>query len=253
MSRITAVVFDLDDTLYLEREYAFSGFGAVAAAFEAELGDRETSAARMRELFDSDDRPRVFDTLLRERGRPVDPQVVRRMVDLYREHAPAIHLCPDADAVLTRLQGRFKLGLITDGPPRTQWAKIDALSLRHRFDAIIVTSELNRQPAHDLETVDVTDQQPSSAAEFPPYGKPHPLTFELMAERLRADPPQCVYVADNPAKDFIAPNVLGWLTFQIQREGGIYGHERAGSRGEPAQVVHNLADLDALLESRGAT
>ena len=41
MASIRAVVFDLDDTLYPEREYAFSGFAAVATAFQDRLGDPE--------------------------------------------------------------------------------------------------------------------------------------------------------------------------------------------------------------------
>ena len=46
-----AVIFDLDDTLYPEREYAFSGFATVAQAFETELGDPGTTVAEMRRLF----------------------------------------------------------------------------------------------------------------------------------------------------------------------------------------------------------
>ena len=38
-SRVKVVAFDLDDTLYPEREYAFSGFAAVAEAFEQRLGE----------------------------------------------------------------------------------------------------------------------------------------------------------------------------------------------------------------------
>ena len=51
-------------------------------------------------------------------------------------------MLPDADAALTRLGDRYKLGLITDGPPVQQWSKIDALGLRSRFDEIIVTGDL---------------------------------------------------------------------------------------------------------------
>jgi len=38
---------------------------------------------------------------------------------------------------------------------------------------------------------------------------------------------------DNPVKDFLAPNELGWLTVLISREGGEYG--RAG--GEMARLL----------------
>jgi putative hydrolase of the HAD superfamily len=31
-----------------------------------------------------------------------------------------------------------------------------------------------------------------------------------------------MYIADNPAKDFIAPFDLGWKTVRIKREGGLH-------------------------------
>ena len=64
MDPIAAVIFDLDDTLFPEREYAFSGFRAVARAFSHVLGEVESATARMRELFDSQHRRRVFNQIL---------------------------------------------------------------------------------------------------------------------------------------------------------------------------------------------
>ncbi len=220
---IAAVVFDLDDTLYLERDYAFSGFATVADAFLKELGDPTEAASRMRALFDTEHRPRVFNALLTERGcdEPSKTEkLVERMIEVYRTHSPSITLCRDADAVLTRLRGHCKLGLITDGPTKQQWTKIDALDLRSRFDEIIVTGELG-----------------------PGQSKPSPAAFELMAERLGALHNECVYVADNPAKDFVGPNALGWTTIQIDRQGGIYRDEQPAPGGQPDHQVTSLEEL----------
>ena len=219
---IKAVIFDLDDTLYPERAYAFSGFAAVAAAFEDQLGDPAGAEARMGELFDSEHRSRVFDALLTERGLPEDPElIIKHMIQIYRTHRPDISLYPDADAALTHMRGRFKLGLITDGLSESQWAKIDALKLRSRFGEIVVTSELG-----------------------PDCAKPHPRAFELMTDRLGIEPTGCVYVADNPAKDFIAANALGWLSIQIIRPDGIYHDERAPEGGSPHHALDSLDQLD---------
>ncbi len=225
MTSTTAFVFDLDDTLYAERSFAFSGFSAVAAAFEAHLGDPVGAAQDMRRLFDTGFRNRVFNTLLRERGRPEDAGLVRKMVETYRTHRPTISLYPDAESALSRLGQRYKLGLITDGPAIMQANKIDALDLRERFDAIILTDELGSE-----------------------YGKPHPRAFELIANQLDCEPARCVYVADNARKDFPAPNTLGWITVQITREQGIYRDEPPAEGGTPRHVIATLDDLERLTQ-----
>jgi putative hydrolase of the HAD superfamily len=226
MAHIRAVIFDLDDTLYPERAYAFSGFDAVATAFEDRLGDRTEAAAAMQRLFDTEDRRRVFNALLAQLGLPEDRQLIRRMIGVYREHRPTITLHRDADAALTRLRGRHSLGLITDGPPASQWAKIDALGLRPRLDEIIVSGELG-----------------------PDHAKPHPRPFELMSQRLAVEASGCAYVADNPAKDFIAPNALGWVTIRIERHDGIYRNIAASESGSPSTAIDTLDALDAILRA----
>lgn len=233
---VAAVVFDLDDTLFLERDYAFSGFRAVARAFVDVLGDPQESAARMIELFDSPHRGRVFNQILREQGKEAEAPVVQRMVDLYRSHKPTISLVSDVDRALRRLRVRYKLGLITDGFSVSQWHKIDALGLRERVDQIIVTS--------DLTSAECSNRK--YANEYSHYGKPCPLAFELMSERLGVQASHCVYVADNAAKDFAAPLVLGWRTVQIKRAGGVYSS--AIPTGDPAEsVIGTLDELDSIL------
>ncbi|MDO8631462.1 MAG: HAD family hydrolase [Phycisphaerales bacterium] len=234
-------MFDLDDTLYAERDYAFSGFAAVARAFTDRLGDTDRTEADLRRLFDSDHRSRVFNALVAERGRGDDAPLVARMVDVYRSHSPTIRLYPDAEAALSRLRPDYKLGLISDGCAAAQWAKVVALNLRSRLDEIIVTSELDA-------TGDARGGARSSAETAPPaFAKPHPRAFELMAGRLGVAPRECVYVADNPAKDFIAPNALAWLTIRIHRRDGVYRDAIAAPDGQPKHCIDSLDALDALL------
>jgi len=219
-----AVVFDLDDTLYPERAYAFSGFGAVARAFEAQLGDVLRTTKELERLFDTLHRPRVFNALLRQRGMPESPELIGAMIDTYRAHRPLISLYPDADAALDRLVVDHTLGIITDGPKRQQSAKIDALSLRDRVDAVILTDELGKG-----------------------YGKPAPAAFDLMARTLEAAHENCVYVADNPKKDFVAPNALGWRTIRIIRADGVYRDAPVAEGGAPKHVIASLDEIDRAL------
>jgi len=224
MPVIKAVIFDLDDTLYPERAYAFSGFAAVATAFKDLLGDPAETSAQMEQLFDSKHRRRIFNELLSQRGLPGDQRLIDRMIETYRTHRPTITLHPDADRILTHLQGRYKLGLISDGPSVSQWAKIDALGLRSRLDEIIITSDLG-----------------------PDYAKPNPAAFEQMAKRLDVEASTCVYVGDNPAKDFIASNALGWTTIQITRRDGIYTGVCAPDAAEAQRIIDALDGLSEIL------
>jgi putative hydrolase of the HAD superfamily len=215
-----AIVFDLDDTLYLERDYAFSGFDAVAAELGSRMNPPFDLAARMRELFSTPDRGRVFNVLLDEL-QVDDPDVrVKEMVSVFRNHRPKIKLCPDADQALIRLRPTCKLGLITDGFAVTQHAKIDALALRERIDEIIVTDDLGRE-----------------------FWKPHPRAFEEMQTRLGLPPHLCTYVADNPAKDFTAPHTLGWQTVRIARPEGIHASAASNPQG---RYDRSIVTLDVL-------
>ena len=93
------VVFDLDDTLYLEWTYARSGFSAVSRWVEAEFGIAQFDRAAWRE-FQRGERLHVFDSALAALGRPSDPASIAKMVEIYRGHSPKIDLAEDVAAWL---------------------------------------------------------------------------------------------------------------------------------------------------------
>jgi len=227
-AQLRMIVFDLDDTLYPERDYVYSGFEAVAQAFDAELRPTFELAARMKQVFESGSRGRVFDTVLADLHRPADPAMIQRMVDVYRNHQPRICLFPDADAALDRLAGCFKLALLSDGYLTAQQRKIDALGLPQRLDRVVLTDELGRD-----------------------YWKPDPRAFQRLAGDLELSGPQCAYVADNPSKDFVAPNQLGWRSVMVRRPGGLYGDCSAAAGGQPQVVIDSLDALPESLVSAG--
>ena len=84
-----AVVFDIDDTLYLERDYVRSGFAAAGAWAHTELGLADLGE-RAWGIFEDGVRGRIFDEALVACGARADGAVVSRLVDVYRSHVPAI-------------------------------------------------------------------------------------------------------------------------------------------------------------------
>lgn len=221
---IRAVAFDLDDTLYPERAYVESGFAAVARGFADRLAAPFDLLDRMKALAASPDRGRVFNVVCTEARAAAPDALAAEMVDAYRRHAPSITPFPDAAAALARLHGRYRLALISDGYLVSQNAKLDALGIRPVFDAVYLTDEWGRQ-----------------------FWKPHPRAFEAVMQQFALPAPACAYVSDNPAKDFVAPNALGWRTVRVLRPGGVYADATAPPGGEPSATVPSLDMLEAVL------
>ena len=218
-----ALVFDLDDTLYPELSYARSGLRAVAAAMNSTLGVSNLET-RLLALYESGDRTRVYNRLLDQIGRRNDQDLLDRMIETHRRHHPEIKLFEDADESLTAWRGRARLGLISDGYLAAQRAKVAALGLADRMDQVILTDERGRE-----------------------FWKPHPWAFEEMSRQLEVLAKDCVYVADNPTKDFVAPNRLGWRTVQISRADGVYAGRSPVESGRPEFMIENLVELTEVL------
>jgi putative hydrolase of the HAD superfamily len=213
---IRCVVFDIDDTLYLERDYVHSGFLAVDQWLR---GQRiEGFFDRGWELFQTGLRRTIFDEALVSMGHPPDPATIAGMVEAYRSHRPLLTLLPDAVECLNKLHGRVALAAISDGPLASQKAKAAALDLARWCHPIILTEELG-----------------------PGLGKPHPAAFQLVEAETGHRGAECAYVADNPAKDFQAPRTLCWRTIRIRRPGGL--HEKIPNN---ELVDSELPDLTTL-------
>lgn len=218
---IRCVVFDLDDTLFLERDYVRSGFAAVAAWAHSELGVPGLLEAAWA-AFERGTRHTVFNEVLLDAG--VEPTEARiaALVSLYRRHVPSLDLLPDARACLETLSGRVTLAAISDGPIESQQAKVGALGLTRWLDPIVLTAELGLG-----------------------MQKPHHRAYELVQARAGCLPQECAYVGDNPAKDFEAPASLGWRTVRVRRLLGL--HARLTSGHDVAAEIPDLSTLPAVL------
>jgi putative hydrolase of the HAD superfamily len=154
--------------------------------------------------------------------------LVLKLVAIYRGHKPRLTLFTEARWAIERFRGHLKLGLITDGYAETQRNKVAALEIGGLFDCIVYTDDLGRE-----------------------NWKPSPMPFRLMMNRLGVDGHECIYIGDNPVKDFLAPNELGWLTVMISREGGEYRHaggKICPSLSEAKKVISSLCELSDFVE-----
>jgi len=219
-SQLRCIVFDMDDTLYLERDYIRSGFLHAGALVEKKLGVRGFSDTAW-ELFLEGHRGDIFDRTLKRIGLPAPGSVIQELVDAYRNHAPAISLAEDAVQCLDGLHSKCHLALITDGPVASQENKARALQLDRWVDLKIFTGRWGTN-----------------------FYKPHPRAFLAVQEHTGARPNECMYVADNPKKDFTAPTQLGWVTVRVRRDGGQHTH----TISHEYRPNHELQDLSTLIQ-----
>lgn len=143
MPRPEALIIDLDDTLFEERDYVMSGFRAVAAFLEQERDlPADYSLPCMQAFFELEGRGKVFDRVI-ERFDVRNPEgLVQACVEAYRSHRPDIELYDGAAGALAALEQEFPLALVTNGLPEMQQRKVDALEVSPFFRSIIYCDAL---------------------------------------------------------------------------------------------------------------
>lgn len=191
---IKAIIFDLDDTLYSEKEYVRSGYCAIANA----LPQVERMEEKLWNAFEQ--KKSVIDEVLIEEGIYTE-ELKQQCLSVYRSHQPDIHFYEGTKELLLQLRADgYKLGVITDGRPNGQRAKIKALGLDELVDQIIVTDELG-----GVE-----------------YRKPNKAAFMIMQELFDVPFETMCYVGDNIKKDFVAPDMLGMRSIWFRNNDGLY-------------------------------
>jgi putative hydrolase of the HAD superfamily len=221
MPKLKAIVFDMDDTLYSERDFVLSGFRAVADWSSANLGiASERGYAALVELYSQGVRNDTFDRWLTIHD--IDrPELAAKFVDIYREHVPDITPFPETIELLTSLQEVYQIGLVSDGYLAVQQAKWTALGLAKFFDAVVFSDSLGR-----------ANWKPSTAP------------FELVLEKLGVEPEFSVYIGDNPRKDFLGARKLGMYAIQVKRADAEYGNlEPPGIEYQPHLIVDSIAGV----------
>ncbi len=207
---VKGVIFDLDDTLYSEKEYVRSGFRAVS-----EYLGTDAYVAKLWKYF-VEGIPAI-DALLREIGRKGEREAC---LSIYRNHKPDIHLYDGVEDMFKKLKTKgYKLGIITDGRPKGQRNKIESLGVEKWIDDIIITDQLGGVQ----------------------FRKPCDIAFRVMQTKWRMHPSEIVYVGDNPVKDFQAPQQLGMKSLWCRNEDGLYKTE---SNDSIAIMLKNLEEIE---------
>lgn len=188
---LEALVFDLDDTLYLQKDFKISGFQAIATWMECKgYGTRQDILEKLLNILEQfgPSYPFMFDRLLERTALPAS--ILPELIRVFTEHQPEIALFPGARDLLLDLRKRFKLGILTDGRFSVQRAKVHSLNLEPLVDRILYSDTLNLvKPAEPL--------------------------FAWFEDQFQLPGHLIAYIADNPSKDFNGAKKRWWETIRV--------------------------------------
>lgn len=182
------ICFDLDDTLHKEIDYLKAAYQIIAK----QVFDDKWEHYYNQMLIWYDTKDDVFQKVV-----DLMPNLDKnRLLDMYRYDVHKLTLDEDVSNLLSSLKALdIKLGIITDGRTVTQGNKIKALGLDKYFDEDMIV---------------ISESFGSS--------KPSEENYKYFMDKY----PECrdfTYIGDNPQKDFIAPNTLGWNTICLLDDG----------------------------------
>lgn len=210
------IVFDLDDTLYKEADYVKSGVDAVCNRIISRGLLSSDEATRICKT--AKDTAGAFDALITEISARHGQELltINDILKIYRNHMPSLKLDKVTEKALTELhRAGNEMGIITDGRSVTQRNKIKALGLDRFFrPQNILISEETGASKHDR------------------------IAFERMME-LNPSEKTFTYVGDNPYKDFLWPNRLGWYTVMLRDNDGRNIHPQPKENTYTTEIDHS--------------
>lgn len=211
------IVFDLDDTLYKEDDYHTSGLLAVAGQLQKMYGSEVSNKILDWKRSGVKDIWAELCTYLKLPDNTKDS-----FIWLYRLHKPNITLSAEVKNTLHFSQEHAAgIAILTDGRAITQRLKLAALGLQ------------------DI---------PCYISEEYQSEKPNPERFQLIQDEWPGL--NYIYIGDNPKKDFLAPNTLGWTTIGLKgNEQNIHSQDTSNLDANylPSLWVSKLEDLLNLL------
>lgn len=194
---VRGIIFDLDDTLYSEKEYIRSGYKKIASFMKD-----DTAEQKMWDFFLEG--KKAIDFYLNETE---NEKYKDKCIEIYRNQMPDIALYDGIHDLLLKLREEgIKVGIITDGRPEGQRNKLAVLGLPELVDDVVITDELGGVQ----------------------FRKPNDISFRIMQNRWGIPFEQIVYVGDNISKDFIAPKMLGMKSIYFNNPDGLYRSDEKG-------------------------
>lgn len=216
---LRAVVFDLDYTLAVVSRDRSTLLAEASKSVDipVEFSREEYGAAHQR-AHAHETRGPIFAELLDT------DDAGEALAEAYRNAiAESLEPIEGAESLIATLESQYAVGLLTNGPIVAQRDKLKTLGWKGRFDATVITGELER-------------------------GKPHPEAFEAILEALDVAADEAVYVGDSVEADVAGASEVGIPVIQVLYPGGPEPDPRADAHIERENLVADLPTLVTQLD-----
>jgi len=223
---IEVVLFDLDDTLYYEKQFCLSGLNTVSKYVSREISiNWNKTYYDLIELL-KNSRKYVFNRLC-NKYKLDEKSYLNKMIEIYRFHDPNITLKKGVKCILNDLEKTgFSMGIITDGYRITQWKKIDALGISSLMEFIHINDEYHKDE-----------------------WKPCSISFKKALDFFNVQPDSMLYIGDNWEKDFLGAKELNIITVGIKDKDNLNYEKIKRNRVQPDYVIEDLSELYSVIKN----
>jgi HAD superfamily hydrolase (TIGR01549 family) len=231
-TKIKAILFDIDDTLYdreknqpmvldkiIERlPHIFGNLGK-KQILEAFLESDRISTRDWEGGLHHDDirdyRSKIF---LKALNLPL--YHADTITKVYLQEYPFINAPVDGAVKLVKKTSRlFKIGVISNSLPDVQYQKIDTLGLGGYFSCVVLAMEVGLK-------------------------KPDPRIFLYAAEKLEVKPGECLYIGDNFVNDVIGAKEAGMVSCWFRRN-----KDKVDNPMQAHFIVESLEEAGRIIDS----
>ena len=217
--KINVIIFDLDDTLYKEINYVYSGFKVVSKYFAKKYDlNADKFYNGMINILNLKGRGSVFDDILHNYN-IYKKEHVNKAVSIYRNHMPDIKLSPIVSKLLNYYNElNVPLYVVTDGNKVVQSNKINALQINSYVKKVFITHRYGKK-----------------------HAKPSTYCFEKIAKLEKTSYKHIVYIGDNINKDFVNIKQIGFKTIRIKQ--GMFKDDKKPSKYHADIDINHLSDI----------
>ncbi len=220
---IKAIIFDLDNTLYAEKDYIELVAKEIARLLVGRTYYTEEAISnKFINIFEKTGDKNIFQNLLNELE--LDYDGISELIECYRNVKGDIKLYSDAQDILD-FKGKYKLGIITNGGVYTQNNKIKLLNIQEKFDSIVITGE--KFLKHEW--------------------KPHYKPYKYITDELQVSVEECLFVGDRIETDILGALGVGMKAILVDRSKKV-GIQKIQCRSKMYYMVNSLSKITQILE-----
>ena len=169
---IKAVLFDFDNTLGDREEYAYRAYTDLVEEAFPDLSEEEkenyVQALMVFDQYGTDNKDYINERFRREFGVDLRENLNQWWNENFWRYTV---LYDGVKELLRELRKEYRVGIVTNGHAEGQRQKLDRMGLYEEVDEVLISGAVG-------------------------IHKPDPALFKLMAEKLRVQPEECVFVGD---------------------------------------------------------